>query len=104
MNGPAFAGILTASAVMLLVWSVWAMWKARSALWLGGTFASWFLPMFYFGGWAAGATIGMTTLTLLTLSFLYLLGWMRDAALTKTFNRYHPQGPEVEIRNLDTKD
>ncbi|MEI6642147.1 MAG: hypothetical protein WCL10_08925 [Novosphingobium sp.] len=81
MNRPLLAGILVAAVVLSLAWFVWfATREPRRSVALV-SLAVWAIPLFYAGGWSAGATTGETTLVLLLVITLVLLRVMRDNAL-----------------------
>ena len=77
MNGLAMAGVLTTAAFVFAIWFAWLGTYEPSRAKLCYSFAAWFLPLFYAGGWAAGWSIGETTGALLLLVFFSFLGWVR---------------------------
>ena len=80
MNQPVLAGVLAVAVVFSLVWFVWIGTREprRSAAIAG--FVVWAVPLFYVGGWSAGASLGETTFTFLMILGLLLIRLLRDAA------------------------
>ncbi len=80
VNGAAMAAVLTTAAFAFVIWFAWLGTYEPSPAKLWSSFAAWFLPLFYAGGWAAGWSIGETTGTLLLLIFFSFLAWVRQNA------------------------
>ena len=87
MNGPVFAAVLTLAALFSVIYMAWMGITEPRRLLAIGAFAIWALPLFYAGGWAAGATIMETTGALLMVLFVGALAWMRQEFNSWIFQR-----------------
>ncbi|MBX9664526.1 hypothetical protein [Novosphingobium sp.] len=82
MNRPLLAGIIVLAVVLALAWFIWVGTRQPRALAVLGGFVFWAIPLFYAGGWSAGATVGETTLVLLVIIVLLIVRDLRYAALS----------------------